>query len=96
VGGIKEKVLAAHRIGIRQVVLPKRNERDAEDVPPEVRNEMQFHFVDTAEQVLAIALVPAGEPAGAGARGAADGGGRAMSAKARSGAARAPRGQRRA
>jgi ATP-dependent Lon protease len=58
VGGIKEKVLAAHRIGIRQVILPRRNEREAEEVPPEAGKEMQFHYVDTAEEVLALALVP--------------------------------------
>jgi ATP-dependent Lon protease len=61
VGGIKEKVLAAHRIGIRQVILPRRNEREAEEVPPEARKEMQFHFVDTAEEVLELALVPPGK-----------------------------------
>jgi ATP-dependent Lon protease len=58
VGGIKEKVLAAHRIGIRHVILPRRNEPEAEEVPPEARKEMQFHFVDTAEEVLELALVP--------------------------------------
>jgi ATP-dependent Lon protease len=61
VGGIKEKVLAAHRIGIRQVILPRRNEREAEEVPPEARKEMQFHFVDIAEEVLELALVPPGK-----------------------------------
>jgi ATP-dependent Lon protease len=60
VGGIKEKVLAAHRIGIRHVVLPRRNEREAEEVPPEARKEMELHFVDTAEEVLELALVPPG------------------------------------
>ena len=54
----KEKVLAAHRIGIRHVILPRRNEPEAEEVPAEARKEMQFHFVDTAEEVLALALVP--------------------------------------
>jgi len=58
VGGIKEKVLAAHRIGIRHVILPRRNEPEAEEVPAEARKEMQFHFVDTAEEVLELALVP--------------------------------------
>jgi ATP-dependent Lon protease len=64
VGGIKEKVLAAHRIGIRHVILPRRNEREAEEVPPEARKEMQFHFVDTAEEVLELALVPPGKSGG--------------------------------
>ena len=58
VGGINEKVLAAHRIGIRHVILPRRNEQEAEEVPPEARKEIEFHFVDTAEEVLELALVP--------------------------------------
>ncbi len=64
VGGIKEKVLAAHRIGIRRLILPRRNEQDVEDVPAEVRRDLKFSFVDTAEEVLAQALTP--ETAGAG------------------------------
>jgi ATP-dependent Lon protease len=59
VGGIKEKVLAAHRAGIRTVILPSRNERDVEDVPEEVRRDLQFLFVDDAEEVLRQALTPA-------------------------------------
>jgi ATP-dependent Lon protease len=58
VGGIKEKVLAAHRTGIRTVILPRRNERDVEDVPEELRREMRFVFVDEAEEVLEHALRP--------------------------------------
>ena len=58
VGGIKEKVLAAHRAGIRVVILPRRNERDVDDVPEEVRREMRFLFVDDAEEVLRHALTP--------------------------------------
>jgi ATP-dependent Lon protease len=58
VGGIKEKVLAAHRIGIRTVILPRRNERDVEDVPEELRREIAFLFVDDAEEVLRHALAP--------------------------------------
>jgi ATP-dependent Lon protease len=61
VGGIKEKVLAAHRVGIRTVILPRRNERDVEDVPPELRRELAFLFVDDAEEVLRHALTPAVE-----------------------------------
>jgi ATP-dependent Lon protease len=57
VGGIKEKVLAAHRVGIRSVILPRRNERDIEDVPEELRRELSFIFVDDASQVLQHALV---------------------------------------
>jgi ATP-dependent Lon protease len=57
VGGIKEKVLAAHRAGVRTVVLPSRNEKNLlEDVPREIREAMTFHLVDTADQVLAVAL----------------------------------------
>ena len=58
VGGIKEKVLAAHRAGIRAVILPRLNERDVEDVPAELRREISFLFVDDAEEVLRHALTP--------------------------------------
>jgi ATP-dependent Lon protease len=56
VGGIKEKVLAAHRVGLRQVVLPRANERDIEDVPEALRQELSFVLVDDAEEVLRHAL----------------------------------------
>jgi ATP-dependent Lon protease len=56
VGGIKEKVLAAHRNGIRTVVLPKRNKPDLEDVPAEVKESMKFIFADTVDDVLTAAL----------------------------------------
>lgn len=56
VGGIKEKVLAAHRSGLKTVVLPKRNEADLEDLPAEVRKEMKFVMVDTVDEVINIAL----------------------------------------
>jgi ATP-dependent Lon protease len=56
VGGIKEKVLAAHRAGIKKVILPKENERDLEDVPEDARNELQFVPVETIEEVLREAL----------------------------------------
>ncbi len=56
VGGIKEKMLAAHRAGIRTVILPKQNRRDLEDVPAELRDQMEFVFADTAEEVLERAL----------------------------------------
>jgi ATP-dependent Lon protease len=59
VGGIKEKVLAAHRVGIREVILPRRNERDIEDIPEELRKELRFMLVDDAEEVLRHALTPA-------------------------------------
>ncbi len=56
VGGIKEKVLAAHRAGIKKVILPKENERDLQDVPVDVRNELVFVTVETIEEVLQEAL----------------------------------------
>jgi ATP-dependent Lon protease len=56
VGGIKEKTLAARRAGIHMVILPRRNERDLEDIAPELRQELEFVFVDTVEEVLAHAL----------------------------------------
>jgi len=57
VGGVKEKVLAAHRAGIRTVILPKDNEKDLEDIPENVRGEMTFNFVRHADEVLRLALV---------------------------------------
>ena len=56
VGGIKEKVLAARRAGITTVILPRRNESDLEDIPPEVRSELETIFVDTVDEVLKHAL----------------------------------------
>jgi ATP-dependent Lon protease len=63
VGGIKEKVLAAHRAGVGTVILPRRNQRDVEDVPEALRRELEFAFVDTADEVLARALTPSAEAA---------------------------------
>jgi ATP-dependent Lon protease len=61
VGGIKEKVLAARRAGMRRVVLPKDNEVDLRDVPEEVRNELDFTFAERVEDVLAATLPQAAE-----------------------------------
>jgi ATP-dependent Lon protease len=58
IGGVKQKVLAAHRAGLRDVVLPKRNGPDLEDVPEEVRSTMRFHLADDITDVLAVALAP--------------------------------------
>jgi ATP-dependent Lon protease len=58
VGGIKEKVLAAHRSGLHTVILPRRNEADLEDLPDEVRQALQFIFVETVDDVLDAALEP--------------------------------------
>jgi ATP-dependent Lon protease len=56
VGGIKEKVLAARRAGIKTIILPRRNERDLEDIQPEVRKELEMIFVDTVDEVIKHAL----------------------------------------
>ena len=58
VGGIKEKVLAAHRSGLKTVVLPKRNKADLEELPKEVLKEVEFKFVDVVDQVIKVALEP--------------------------------------
>ena len=62
IGGVKEKVLAARRAGVTTVILPKRNQKDLEDVPANVRAEMQFRFVDTIDEVLDLALEPPAIP----------------------------------
>ncbi len=59
IGGVKQKVLAAHRAGLTEVVLPFRNEIDLDDVPEAVRDGMTFHIVETMDQVLEKALTPA-------------------------------------
>ena len=56
VGGIKEKCMAAHRNGIRNVILPKKNEVDYKDVPDDLREEMKVFFVTTVEEALNLAL----------------------------------------
>ncbi|HSA61636.1 MAG TPA: endopeptidase La [Nitrospiraceae bacterium] len=56
VGGIKEKVLAAHRAGIKRIILPKANEKDLKDVPREVRDELKFILVERIEEVLPAAF----------------------------------------
>jgi len=60
VGGIKMKVLAAHRAGLSTVVLPKKNEADLEDLPREVRDSMRFILVERIEEALDVALKPEG------------------------------------
>jgi ATP-dependent Lon protease len=59
IGGVKEKVLAAYRAGIRSIIMPKVNEKDLHDVPDEVRHNMAFTFVQTMDEVLRSALLPA-------------------------------------
>jgi len=56
IGGLKQKVLAAHAAGLTEVVVPERNEADLDDVPADVREHMRFHIVGTVDQVLALAL----------------------------------------
>jgi ATP-dependent Lon protease len=56
IGGLKEKVLAAHRAGVRRIIVPERNRNDLEDIPENVKKELEFTFVNEASEVLAIAL----------------------------------------
>ena len=65
IGGLKQKVLAAHAAGLTDVVLPERNRGDLDDVPEEVRDQMAFHFAMTIDEVLNVALEPAPHPAAA-------------------------------
>jgi ATP-dependent Lon protease len=60
VGGIKEKMLAAHRAGIREVLVPSRNERDLDDVPEDVRGELKIHLIKRVDEVLSLVLEPPG------------------------------------
>jgi ATP-dependent Lon protease len=76
IGGLKEKTLAAKRAGIKEVIVPKRNEKDLPDIPEEVRNGLKWHFVGTIDEVMAVAL-------NVSARGGGAGGGSASPTKAR-------------
>ena len=58
IGGLKEKVLAAHRAGLKKVLLPKKNEKDLQDIPRKVRKDLEFIFVERMDEVLPIALMP--------------------------------------
>jgi ATP-dependent Lon protease len=85
IGGIKEKVLGAHRAGLRRVLLPRRNEADLDDIPADLRKEMQLVLIESIDEVLREALTPrlvavSSNGAGAGASGA---GRAAKSARAR-------------
>ena len=62
VGGVKMKVLAAHRAGLSTVILPKRNERDLDELPDDVRQTMTFVPVEMIDEVLSTALQPVEEP----------------------------------
>jgi ATP-dependent Lon protease len=67
IGGVKQKVLAAHRAGLTEVVLPKRNEGDLEDVPEQVREQIAFHVAEDLGDVLEVALRSEAAPAASGA-----------------------------
>ena len=56
IGGVKEKVLGAHRAGITEIILPKDNEADMEDIPEDVAEKVRFHFAEELGDVLALAL----------------------------------------
>ena len=58
IGGLKEKTLAAKRMGIRTVVVPKRNKKDLEEIPKYIKKDMEFVFAETMDDVLKIALRP--------------------------------------
>jgi ATP-dependent Lon protease len=63
IGGVKQKLLAAHRAGLKEVILPRRNEPDLDDVPEEVRKEIEIHLVSDVDEVLRLALEAAAAPA---------------------------------
>jgi ATP-dependent Lon protease len=73
IGGLKEKVLGAHRAGITEIILPAENEADLEDIPEEVRNALTFHCVSKLDEAIAIAIVPAPAVAESGRAPEADG-----------------------
>jgi ATP-dependent Lon protease len=58
IGGVKQKVLAAHRAGLKEVILPRRNEADFDDVPESIKGDMTLHPVDSVDEVLSLALEP--------------------------------------
>ena len=66
IGGLKQKVLAAHAAGLTEVIIPERNRADLDDVPQDVRDAMTFHPVMTVDEVLELALEPARGPCAAG------------------------------
>nr|MDQ2901458.1 endopeptidase La [Acidobacteriota bacterium] len=56
IGGLKEKLLAAHRHGILEAIMPKDNQKDLQEIPEQIRNVMKLHFVESMDEVLKIAL----------------------------------------
>ena len=77
IGGIKEKVLGAHRAGLRRVLLPRRNEADLDDIPADLRKQMQLVLIESIDEVLREALTPPVAAAGSNGAGGAGGVGRA-------------------
>ena len=65
IGGVKEKLLAAHRAGIKNIILPKENEKDLQDLPPDILDSIKVNLVETMDEVLQVALerlpVPQGQ-----------------------------------
>jgi ATP-dependent Lon protease len=62
IGGVKEKVLSAYRAGLREVIMPKSNEKDLREVPDDVKAKMAFTFVEKMDEVLHLALLPPVSP----------------------------------
>jgi ATP-dependent Lon protease len=58
VGGIKEKILAAHRAGLKKILLPKQNEQDLKEIPQEILADLHVELIETVEQAISIALMP--------------------------------------
>jgi ATP-dependent Lon protease len=56
IGGVKEKLLAAHRAGISKIILPKENEKDLSEIPDDIRKQLEIHLVDSVDEVFDIAL----------------------------------------
>jgi ATP-dependent Lon protease len=56
IGGVKEKVIAGHRAGLKTIILPKNNEKDMEEIPSKVKKDIKFVFIDHMDEVLGVAL----------------------------------------
>jgi ATP-dependent Lon protease len=67
IGGVKEKVLAARGAGVTTIVMPRLNERDLTEIPDHLKEGLTFHFADSVDDALALALEPEEETAGVGA-----------------------------
>jgi ATP-dependent Lon protease len=66
VGGVRQKILAAYRAGIREVILPDQNKKDLEEVPREVLDKLSIHYVESIDQVLQLALAKQPSPQASG------------------------------